>query len=354
MSDGTSIEWTDASWNPIRARYDGAVVVGDAEPIEFSRKGWHCEHVSEGCRHCYAESFNRRLGTGWDYKPGHRKNVEIYLDEQMLDLPLKWRRARKIFVCSMTDLFADFVKDEWIDRMFAIMALAPRHQFQLLTKRPERMREYLANPELQYRVRKLQPPLAMPRGLEWGASPVLPNVWLGVSVEDQATANERIPHLLATPAAIRWLSMEPLLGPVWPWHELILAKANGIIGQAVNGEMPGIDWVVAGGESGAGARPMHPDWARSIRNQCKAAGVPFLFKQWGAWLPGENDGSELLARWQDGETGRHSLTLNERRSPEWRHYEPGGPGSAGAFGIRIGKKRAGRELDGIEHNGYPA
>ena len=149
MSDGTKIEWTDATWTPIRAR--AFVLQSDGSGKE--RIGWHCEHASDGCKNCYAEGMNLRLGTGFDYKPGHLKHttrhgdprgdVTIFLDEKMLQVPLRWKKPRKIFVCSMTDLFADFVTDEMIDKVFAVMALCPQHTFQVLTKRSSRMRRYI-------------------------------------------------------------------------------------------------------------------------------------------------------------------------------------------------------------------
>jgi protein gp37 len=135
MGEKTGIEWTDSTWNPIRARN-----------LATGKIGWHCEHVSDGCKHCYSESMNRRLGTGLGFKPGHRSDVEIFLDEKILLAPLRWKTPRRIFVNSMSDTFAEFVKDEWLDRMFAVMALAPQHMFQVLTKRPERMREYMTTP----------------------------------------------------------------------------------------------------------------------------------------------------------------------------------------------------------------
>lgn len=135
MADNSAIEWTDATWNPVRARN-----------LETGKVGWHCEHATTGCEFCYAEGFNKRLGTGLAFKPGHRADIEIFLDEAMLTQPLRWKKPRRIFVGSMTDLFADFVPDEFIDRMFAVMALAPQHTFQLLTKRAARMREYLTLP----------------------------------------------------------------------------------------------------------------------------------------------------------------------------------------------------------------
>ncbi|HYI27586.1 MAG TPA: phage Gp37/Gp68 family protein [Bradyrhizobium sp.] len=316
MSDRTSIEWADATWNPIRARY--LEIQNDGSGKE--RIGWHCSHVSEGCRHCYAERLNTRLGTGRDYKPGvlfrddrvmyANGKVKLYLDEKMLTQPLRWKRPRAIFVGSMTDLFADFVPDEWIDQIFAVMALAPQHRFMVLTKRPERMREYL--------LETWQP---------------LPNVWLGTSVEDQATADARIPKLLATPAAKRFLSAEPLLGPVdlrylQPLDPPVEIDAvNGTHGvlRPHGGRSPALDWVIAGGESGPKARPMHPDWARALRDQCAAAGVPFLFKQWGEWV----SVSELAG------PGRHF------KFPD------------GATVRRTGKKLAGRTLDHAMHDAQP-
>ena len=132
MGDNTKIEWTDATWNPLRARHKVT-----------KKNGWHCEKVSSGCDICYSDKFNRRLGTGLPFKPGHRKDIEIFLDEKMLLQPLKWKRPRRIFVCSMTDLFGDFHSDGWIDKMFAVMARCPQHTFQILTKRSKRMRDYI-------------------------------------------------------------------------------------------------------------------------------------------------------------------------------------------------------------------
>src|SRR6266478_4650350 len=144
MSDGSSIEWTDDTWTPIRARR----VVSGKKLI-----GWHCEHVSEGCRNCYADTgFNKRMGTKLDYKPTNRQLVEIFLDEDMLLKPLQWKKPRCISVCSMTDLFADFVKDKWIDHMFALMALCPQHRFQVLTKRAKRLRAYMTLKNIAPRV----------------------------------------------------------------------------------------------------------------------------------------------------------------------------------------------------------
>lgn len=343
MGATTGIEWTDSTWNPLRARNR-----------ETGKIGWFCVHASEGCRNCYAETMNRRLGAGVDYKAQNRGKAELFLDEKMLTAPLRWKRPRMIFVCSMTDLFADFVPDALIDRLFAVMALCPQHTFQVLTKRPERMRTYMENPDHAVRWFSVVDDV-FARAHEWAYGPVRPNtlasnVWLGVSCEDQAAAAARIPHLIATPAAIRFLSCEPLLGPI------DLTALSGPI--VANGEplrfagvtfdaltaigkfgKPDklIDWVICGGESGPRARPMHPAWARALRDQCRAAGVPFFFKQWGEWLP-LRDGA--------GIPGYADKAIAVRELFVW---------SRGAVlaSLKIGKKRAGRMLDGRTHDELP-
>ena len=350
MGDRTKIEWTEASWTPIRA-------IGIAD----GRLGWHCEHVSEGCRNCYAETLNRRLGTGFDFKPGHRKDVGIHVDERMLTQPIRWQRGRMIFVCSMTDLFADFVFDEMIEKVFAVMALSPHHTFQVLTKRTERMQRWASWEHTPARVTAAMHDLA--RAGHVGVSPKthpalyedrpgigavatrsvvwpLPNVWMGTSVEDQDAADTRIPLLLDTPAAVRFISAEPLLGPVdlAGWVGPSASLAGDLDGGALKHlvETLGrpveirsfafLDWVIVGGESGPHARPMHPDWARSLRDQCAVAGVAFLFKQWGEFVSvSEIEGPGAHHRFPDGATVR-----------------------------RTGKKLAGRTLDGITHDGFPA
>ena len=323
MSDKTAIEWTDATWNPIRG----------------------CSRVSDGCRHCYAETVaNRFKGEGQPYEgliaKGGQWNGKIVEIDDLIDQPLRWRRPRRIFVNSMSDLFHENVPDDTIDRIFAVMAVAERHTFQVLTKRPERMRSYLS----QDRRREWADwAVNLWGGVDSDAlhdaimadDKVLPNVWLGVSVEHQKAADERIPHLLATPAAVRWISAEPLLGPVdldcWP--------ETGCSRNWLD-EEGGIDWVVVGGESGPHARPMHPEWARSLRDQCAAAGVPFLFKQWGEWAPTihayDTDPSRLLL-------------------PDGTAYTPerGDEFEKAVTVRRVGKKSAGRLLDGVQHDGYP-
>lgn len=245
MSRNTNIGWTQDSWNPIRGTL-GA---------------WHCVKISEGCKNCYAAGMNMRLHKGPDYRVGADTPR---LDEKALMLPLKWKSPRMVFVCSMTDLFLDEHTDEMIDRIFAVMALCPQHTFQVLTKRPERMRDY-CNARL----------LGLP----------LPNVWLGVSAENQERANERIPVLLDTPAAVRWVSAEPLLGPIDFLDERGLefgdpCAINYLRGlDGVEPQIPGIDWVVVGGESGAHRRGCEIEWIADIAAQCERADVPVFVKQ---------------------------------------------------------------------------
>lgn len=356
MARETGIEWTDATWNPIRG----------------------CSRVSEGCRHCYAEKIAYRFSDeGRPYHGlvgiGGKWNGQIkFIEEHLLD-PLKWRKPQRIFVNSMSDLFHENVTDEMLDRIFAVMALCPQHTFQVLTKRPERMLEYLSRGgrrseameaacDLAFDLQSLKVHARIPkpgnvteivydRGVEGNEAGCkitvdwpLPNVWLGVSVERQEEADERIPLLLQTPAAVRFLSVEPLLGPItfrWAkWDDWTPNKRRGVQLPPVEREgrlkagcvdqhdgLRMLDWVIVGGESGPGARPMHPDWARSLRDQCQAADVPFFFKQWGEWLPAMSDGALL----PDG-----SQTLNCCDEP-----------------MRVGKKAAGHLLDGEVIQQFP-
>ncbi|RWQ12383.1 DUF5131 family protein [Mesorhizobium sp.] len=356
MADKSAIEWTDATWTPIRARNRAT-----------GKVGWHCEHDTTGCQFCYSEGFNKRLGTGLPFKPGHRKDIDIFLDEEMLTAPLRWKKPRMIFVCSMTDLFADFVPDEWIDKVFAIMALAPQHTFQVLTKRAKRMREYLTQHrtvqqadvrnrlawETTIDVMSLWFPDWKREGIDgphrsraiaaFTAWP-LPNVWLGVSAERQQEADERIPELLATPAAVRFVSAEPLLGPI-DFGKII--RAATFAGRLYpDGKTGPIGWIIVGGESGPSARPMHPAWARSIRDQCRAAGVHFFFKQWGGWQ---------IASQENGHFD-NDMSTNDASwvAVDGRLHKPSSHGLIDPIAMwRVGKKAAGRLLDGIEHNAMP-
>jgi protein gp37 len=388
MADNTKIEWTDATWNPITG----------------------CQIVSPGCTNCYAMKLagtrlkheKSRIGLTKPSKAGPVWTGEVRFNEGWLDQPLRWKRPRTIFVCAHGDLFADGVKDEWIDKIFAVMALAPQHTFQVLTKRPERMREYLSKLDDRKYVLRIHedgrvtqdwaahqrvhsamvgmlpkvPPRALNRAAEYqeahageeGFMPIwpLPNVWLGVSVEDQTRANERIPVLLDTPAAVRWISAEPLLGPLdltlientpFPGQDATHLNAlegwalgstldsdTGIIGGANN-----LDWVVAGGESGAGARPMHPDWVRSLRAQCAAASVAFHFKQWGEWV-------SIFDRDLEDPDWKNCGDWPEKYpTGRWINLE-GGHGFHGervVFVNRVGKAAAGRHIYGTTHDAYP-
>ena len=317
----SKIEWTDDSWNPVRARRK-----------DTGKTGTHCERVSDGCKHCYAARHNGRMlpngGTGLDYTRPAREKVDIYLDEKMLTQPMRWRKPRMVFVCSLTDLFGEFVPFDLIDRVFAAMALCPQHTFQVLTKRPERMAEYLRAHDTGRRwclaAEKFGGDFASTEAAHWSRNG-MGGVWLGTSIEDQATADERILHLLRCPAAVRFLSCEPLLGAVG--LHMSDSDEDGLwrhqaMPVAVENQRP--DWVIVGGESGPGARPMHPYWPRSIRDQCVAAGVPFFFNQWGEYGPDQ--------------VKKVSFT----------------PVKTGETMFRVGKKAAGRLLDGREWNEMPA
>jgi protein gp37 len=343
MSDGTGIEWTDATWNPVTG----------------------CTEVSPGCDHCYAKTFAER----WRGTPGHHfeQGFDVVLRPERLDQPLKWRKPRRIFVNSMSDLFHDAVPDEYIARVFAVMSVANWHTFQVLTKRHGRMRSLLNSDDFREQVgwhaTGLHP--------YWTADDAgwpFPNVWLGVSVENQQWADIRIPHLTRTPAAVRFLSMEPLLGPVDLGDLLHGTERCRTCNGSGSVPEPGgayqcpacgydnrismgrlnVDWVIVGGESGHGARPMHPDWVRSLRDQCVGARVPFLFKQWGAWAPGSADRRCAVVAADDGELiepaadlwsrTRSRDELNRRR---W------------AYVHRTSKKAAGRELDGRTWHEFP-
>lgn len=265
MSGATTIEWTSSSWNPIRGT-----------------KGRHiCQRISPGCTNCYAAAMNMRF-RGPDYVAGAD---EPRLDLHALQLPLRWRKGRKVFVCSMTDLFWERLPDEWIDHVFAVMAIARDHTFQVLTKRASRLPGYVRG--ARERVMALGRDKAEEQrrrgvsGKHWPANDPngvwpLSNVHLGVSVEDQAAADERIPLLLQTPAAVRWVSYEPALGPV-DFRRWTLAEH----GRRHIGAPVGLGWVVIGGESGPGAREFSVAWARSTVDQCRGAGVPAFVKQIG-------------------------------------------------------------------------
>jgi protein gp37 len=284
MSTTTTIEWTQdseggigATWNPVTG----------------------CAKVSPGCAHCYAETLAERF-RGVEGHP-YQQGFDLRLWHERLELPLRWRRPRFIFVNSMSDLFHPGVPDDFIRRVFDVMSRAPQHRFQVLTKRHERLAE-------------------MAPRLDWPT-----NVWMGVSIENRRFIH-RADYLRDVPATVRFISAEPLLGPL-----------DGL-------RLDGIHWLIVGGESGPGARPMHPVWARRLRDQCRESGLAFFFKQWGAHIP-----EDQLAK--PGQSGLSVIDLTGRSWTLGR--SPSAPGAQLVRFRRVGKGRAGRLLDGQTWNEYP-
>ena len=354
MGDKSNIEWTDATWNPVRG----------------------CSLVSAGCTNCYAMRVAHRFSGDEQPYAGLTKMTShgpvwtgaVTLHPELLDQPLRWKRPRRIFVNSMSDLFHDNVPAYFIDQVFAVMLACAaldnrRHTFQILTKRPARMHAYLTSRtpaehlqawakagdglvQLDNADELFSEHVERETSFDWDDNGrnssgseykpwgylsrlwPLPNVQLGVSVEDQPTADERIVELLQTPAAVRWISAEPLLGPIDLLPRLH-RHPIGCEGIGIYDWTERLDWVVVGGESGPRARPMHPDWVRSLRDQCNATGVPFFFKQWGEWLPVE--------------------TVEESRGHDLLHYFD----DVDMTFVRQGKKLAGRELDARTWSEYP-
>jgi protein gp37 len=328
----TTIEWTERTWN---------VVTG-------------CDRTSPGCDNCYAITLAKRLkamGQAKYQRDGDPRTsgpgFGLTLHPDALDLPLHRRKPTTWFVNSMSDLFHKDVPDEFITRVWAVMAQASQHTFQVLTKRPQRAASFLADEcECGH-----SPGVHLRSTMAWAGTPhsptyvrgvdghavyherswPLPNVWLGTSIESDRYAF-RADHLRSTPAAVRFLSLEPLLGPL---PSLDLA---------------GIDWVIAGGESGPNARPMHPDWVRDIRDRCVVAGVPFFFKQWGTWAP---DGASF-SLWPEDTVGTVLLSKDIGGSVRVATTDPRLATVATAIHEphkatplrKRGKKAAGRLLDG--------
>jgi len=385
MAQTTNIEWTDATWNPTRG----------------------CRRVSPGCLNCYAEKIAARFsgeylafeGFAKRTAAGPRWTGRIDLIRSKLDEPLRRRRWAenfalehgrnpRMFANSMSDLFA-LESDEEIDRVFAHMALSPWFTHQVLTKRADRMPKYFAN--MAYRTEMIgiecESISGLSRYLDDGSPrwPLpLPNVWLGVSIENQETADERLPYLINTPAAVRMVSAEPLLGPVdlrrWSdeglecqhcawggieeqcqrtddeddWEYLCPRCEEPCAHTPIDeywGEKGGIGWLIVGGESGDGARPMHPDWARSLRDQCQAAGAPFFFKQWGEWLPVDHVDLYNPLHWRLKQESALSVTGSTYPIKGWRSSTP--ESERVRLLRRVGKKAAGRLLDGVEHSEFP-
>lgn len=367
MADNTKIEWADATLNYVNG----------------------CTRVSPGCVNCYAERLAAtrlrgvpsRAGLAEMTANGPRWTGKINIDDRALDQALRWRRPRRIFWNAHGDLFHESVPDEAIDRLFAVCALTPHHTHMILTKRAGRMREYLTarnevKPDcpianaafwLNGRVRGY-------RGQGGLCARPLPNVWLGVSVEDQQRADERRADFEATPAAVKFVSYEPALGPVdWTGWEFV-------------------DQIIGGGESGPNARPCHPDWQRATRDFCSANSIAYFFKQWGEWMPtgsvdiyrhGPNknqrqfpncEGISMLVDGRhcckDFTVAEHARRMAAREASCTRAIEVGHAaladfhatldlttGPVNPLGYqwlyRVGKKAAGRLLDGIEHNAFP-
>lgn len=274
MAANSNIEWTDRTWNPVAG----------------------CSIVSPGCHNCYAMKMAKRLAAmGQKKYVGTTKSKagktvwtgKINLSPDQLTDPIGWKKPQRIFVNSMSDLFHKEVPDDFIDRVFATMVLSPRHKFQILTKRAERMANYLSAANRREKLAEHFPfdpfhPATRAVGSNGFYTPVhwpLKNVWLGVSVEDQQRADERIPWLLKTPAAVRFLSCEPLLGPVF----LQTVHSFTPEGDAMLKAMPKIDWVIIGGESGPNCRTCNVDWIRSIVKQCNTASLPVFVKQLGGF-----------------------------------------------------------------------
>lgn len=288
----TTIEWTNETWNPVTG----------------------CSKVSQGCKHCYAERLFPRPYPG-------RAFTDVRCHPDRLASPFHWKKPRRIFVNSMSDLFHEDVPDEFIDQVFAVMALTPEHTYQVLTKRPERMLKYMSS---RYECEGPRYRLSHAVDPSWFGHEIfhdgisadihdagwpLPNVWLGVSVEDQTTADERIPLLLQTPAAIRFVNCEPLLGEIdlqsIDLGCLINYWLNALTGQvgssdeSMSSSYAPFNWVIAGGESGPHARDTDLDWMRFLRDQCRVDGVPFFVKQIterGRKIPFENWPSDLRIR----------------------------------------------------------
>ncbi|WOJ89684.1 phage Gp37/Gp68 family protein [Methylocapsa polymorpha] len=299
------MEWADATWDPLAG----------------------CTRKSAACRHCYAEALTAASSQSglWGHgfaeigPKGPAWTGQIALLEDRLALPLGWENPRRIFVNALSDLFHESLPVETIDRIFAVMALAPRHTFLVLTKRPKTMQPYLADPAAPGRIAGAMEAIAAKDGTphKIDAWP-LPNVWLGVTAENQKEADRRIPLLLETPAAVRWIAAEPLL-------ESLDLKIGTWLRDAPDGSAGAkLDWIVAGGETGPEAQPCHPDWARSLRDQCAKSGAAFFWRQWGEHIPA---------------AGVEADSAQATDKMSWE---------------RIGARPASRFLDGLLHEAFPA
>lgn len=298
------IAWTDATWDPIAG----------------------CTRKSAACRHCYAEALTAAASQSGMWGHGFAEigpgggawTGKVELMEDRLMLPLGWEEPRRIFVNSLSDLFHESLPTGAIDRVFAIMALAPRHIFQVLTKRPKTMQPYMADPATPSRIERVMGEIHGDANAAKLATWPPPNVWLGVTAENQKEADRRIPLLLATPAAVRWVAAEPLL------ERIDLKPGSWLKAAPDDAAAPRLDWVVAGGELSAEAQPCHPDWARSLRDQCAKGGAAFFWRDWGEHIPAAGVAG-------DPTDGPVKMT--------W---------------ARTGATPPPRHLDGILHDAYPA
>ncbi len=320
MSKNTKIEWADHTFNPWMG----------------------CQKVSPGCDNCYAEQMMDKRMHKASWVPGAPR---VRTSAANWNLPLRWNaqaeafaaqhgRRQRVFCASLADVFDNAVPVQWRIDLMKLIVETPRLDWLLLTKRIGNAAEML---DVAFRAVHAQ--------RETWADNVPPNVWIGATITSQAEADRDIPKLLAVPARVRFLSMEPLLGPVQLPRYIDRARSG-----AFDVWTTGIDWVIVGGESGPGARPMHPDWARSLRDQCAAAGVPFLFKQWGEWAPGSGD-------FGSGRFRTAAVALDGRvvdGGYDTSGY-PKGSTSADCWSMVhvAGKKTAGRLLDGQQHDGFP-
>ena len=260
----TKIEWATNVWNPVTG----------------------CVKISEGCKHCYAEKFAKRLqnNPNFEIKYKYRNGFKPTFHPESLKEPFTYKKASRVFVCSMGDLFHVDIQFDWINRIFSIMSDNDKNTYMILTKRPKRVLEFFEwkrNGEFGNE--------------EWRAND---NIWFGVTVENQETANNRIPLLIRIPCKTRFISCEPLLGNINLFKPAVLPDGETVAGFWLNW----IDWVIIGGESGGNktTRPMHPDWVRSIHEECKAANIPFFFKGWGDWQNGYKIGKKYSGDFIDG------------------------------------------------------
>lgn len=339
MVSTSSIEWTDMTWNPVTG----------------------CSKVSQGCKHCYAERQWPRMRAMVEAYKG-RAFTDVKCHPERLHQPLRIATPKKIFVNSMSDLFHEDVPFEFIASVFAVMSVTTRHTYQVLTKRPSRMREFFEwamnghGPDHFNASDRISD--HWPKHVEWkgydNCGPAFPyqNIWLGISIENQETANDRIPYLLQTPAAVRWISAEPLIGPIDfykasnHWHK------NGYTPWRNTSVLSGIDWIVIGGESGPQARPIHPQWAHQILDQSIPANVARFFKQWGEYEPIAHYFSNTEKRDEALLNPRHILVTSNGN--QWNTDKDGQPPSDCWIMLKTGKHNAGNALVGRKWQEFPA